>query len=232
MIELIKVKSEVAKLLIFHSGTGCSEFNYPAAEVLPNIWWHLLQNRNDGVHMTVPSSEVKGFTCTVRVHCCRAHWDEKPCPCRTLCPYRMPCPHRAPCPHRTLCPLCLCSMEEHTYPASEWIYSTPQSTATSQKAALLPAIEHSADNLPASHTWISTCRAHALAGYKEQGLTLLWTNLAICLAVDRLWTSGKDYGLILLISYLPCFMCTLPAYEFGEKCMKNVPLLLILFPLQ
>lgn len=35
--ELIKVKSEVFKLLIFHSGMGFSEFNYPDIEVLPNI---------------------------------------------------------------------------------------------------------------------------------------------------------------------------------------------------
>lgn len=50
--ELIKVKSEVAKLFIFHSGMGCSEFDYPAAEVLPNIRWHLLKSVNDGARMT------------------------------------------------------------------------------------------------------------------------------------------------------------------------------------
>lgn len=56
--ELIKVKSEVAKLLIFHSGMGHSEFNYPAAEVLPSIWWHLLKSVKDGVCML--HSEMKG----------------------------------------------------------------------------------------------------------------------------------------------------------------------------
>lgn len=55
--ELIKVKSEVAKLLIFHSGMGCSEFNYPAAEVLPSIWWHLLKSVKDGVHMVLLRNE-------------------------------------------------------------------------------------------------------------------------------------------------------------------------------
>lgn len=55
--ELIKVKSEVAKLLIFHSGMGCSEFNYPAAEVLPSMWWHLLKSANGGVHVELLRNE-------------------------------------------------------------------------------------------------------------------------------------------------------------------------------
>lgn len=62
--ELIKGKSEVAKLLIFHSGMGRSEFNYPAAEVLPSIWWHL-KSVNDGVCMV--HSEMKGSACHIKL---------------------------------------------------------------------------------------------------------------------------------------------------------------------
>lgn len=77
--ELIKEKPEVSKLLIFCSGMGCSEFNYPTAEVLPNIRWHLLKSVNDGVHMTTHLSEMKGFAGHPKVGHCRAWQGQVPC---------------------------------------------------------------------------------------------------------------------------------------------------------
>lgn len=92
--ELIKVKSEVAKLLIFHSGMGCSEFNYPAAEVHPSIWWHLLKSANDGVHMVLLRNERLCMSHQAGPgRACQGDTDT-PVPCRA--------PHPCPASNRSL----------------------------------------------------------------------------------------------------------------------------------
>lgn len=94
--ELIKVKSEVAKLLIFHSGMDCSEFNYPAGEELPIIWCHLLKSVNSGVHMMLLRNERLCMSCQVGPG--RVCQGEMPVPCRIS----RPCPARSSARHRNL----------------------------------------------------------------------------------------------------------------------------------